>query len=212
MRWIGAAVLAVLFGAALVVASASASPPWQGIDTAWRDLLAAHRTGALTWTARTLHTGGNTLGTTIVGLALAAYWLVRRERVLAMFVLVSAVVVRIVVNVGKYLVDRQRPPDPVVDVVGQSFPSGHVSSATVLAAVVAIVLAHRGRLWPGVVLTAVTALVMAWDRTYLSVHWLSDTIAAAAVAIAVPLVLWPLFAARVTRDGAGGRTPAPPQP
>jgi undecaprenyl-diphosphatase len=159
-------------------------------------LLADNRFGAATWTARTLHTAGNTLGTTVAGLALAGWWLYRRERALAAFVLVAAVLVRIVTNLTKYLVDRPRPPAHVVDVAGDSFPSGHVSSATVLAAAVAVVLISRGRAWLGVTLVTVVALVMAWDRTYLSVHWLSDTVAGAALGIAVPLLVWPLFRAR----------------
>jgi membrane-associated phospholipid phosphatase len=160
-----------------------------------------------------VHTLGNTLGTTVVGLAMAAYWLVRRQRGLAMFLLVSAVSVRVVVNLMKYLVGRPRPPEQLAHVVGNSFPSGHVSSATILAAVFAIVLVHRGARWQAVALTAATALLMAWDRTYLSVHWLSDTVASTAVAVGVPLALWPLFATRVVADlrarAAQSATPTP---
>jgi membrane-associated phospholipid phosphatase len=193
---VGAALLLAVVAAGVAMAYAS---PFQSVDQAWRDLLADNRSDAATWIARTLSTAGNTIGTTIVGLALASWWLYRRERALAAFVLVAAVVVRIITNLTKYLVGRTRPPEQLVQAVGDSFPSGHVSSATVLAAAVAVVLAQRGRARLGVTLVAVVALVMAWDRTYLSVHWLSDTVAAAALGIGVPLLLWPLFHARTSQ-------------
>ncbi len=195
----GAVLLLAVVVAGVALAYAS---PFQSVDQAWRDLLADHRSDAATWIAHTLSTGGNTLGTTIVGLALACWWLYRRERALAAFVLVAAVSVRIITNLTKYLVDRTRPPEQLVQAVGDSFPSGHVSSATVLAAAVAVVLAQRGQARLGVTLVAVVALVMAWDRTYLSVHWLSDTIGGVAVGIGVPLLVWPLF-----RAGAVQRPP-----
>ena len=190
---VGAALLLAVVAAGTALAYTS---PFHAVDQAWRDLLASSRNDAATWLAHALHTVGTTLGTTIAGLALAGWWLYRRERAPAAFVLVAVVLVRIATNVTKYLVDRPRPPQQLTAVTGDSFPSGHVSSATVLATAVAVVLAYRGRAWLGAALVFVVAVVMAWDRTYLSVHWLSDTIGGAALGIGVPLLLWPLFRTR----------------
>jgi membrane-associated phospholipid phosphatase len=204
--------LGVLAGAVVV----GATSPFQGLDDGWRTLLASHRTALATGFAEALSLAGNTVGTTVVAVALAAYWLVRRERALALFVLVSSAAVRALTNLIKVGVDRPRPPQHLVDAAGASFPSGHVSSATVLAMAVALILVHRGmrRRW-GIVLITVTAVLMAWDRTYLSVHWLSDTVAGAALGIAGPLLLWPLFARSAAPTGAPpsppARTPPPAQ-
>jgi undecaprenyl-diphosphatase len=108
--------------------------------------------------------------------------------------------------------DRPRPPDPLADSSGSSFPSGHAANATFytwLAVTVAYRLrprlTHGGAvIAAGIVLTALIGL----SRVYLRVHWMSDVAAgwalgfsAFAAAAVVALIL------RHIRDNPGRDDP-----
>ena len=74
---------------------------------------------------------------------------------------------------------------------GSSFPSGHTSYAA--ATVVALVLLYtrsgpRRPLWWALV--ALGTAAMAWSRTYLHAHWLSDVVAGAAWGSALALAVF----------------------
>jgi membrane-associated phospholipid phosphatase len=91
-------------------------------------------------------------------------------------------------NVIKTLVTRPRPPGAMLNPHGSSFPSGHAAYAGATA--VALVLLFSGPdrkrpLWWA--LAAVITAGMAWSRTYLQVHWLSDVFAGSLLGIAVTL-------------------------
>jgi undecaprenyl-diphosphatase len=91
-------------------------------------------------------------------------------------------------NVIKTLVTRPRPPGAMLNPHGSSFPSGHAAYAGATA--VALVLLFSGPdrkrpLWWA--LAAVFTAGMAWSRTYLQVHWLSDVFAGSLLGIAVTL-------------------------
>lgn len=92
----------------------------------------------------------------------------------------AATVTPVAVNVIKLAVDRQRPTRARVDPLGTSFPSGHAAYAG--ATTVALVLLAsdsrppRRRWW----MVAATGTVgVAWSRTYLQAHWLTDVAAGA---------------------------------
>ncbi len=88
----------------------------------------------------------------------------------------------VIIGIGfheiKAAVDRPRPPDPQVDTVGSSFPSGHAAHSVLYVwLAVTIVL----RLRPGmarataVVTTGIVlAALVGLSRVYLDVHYLSD--------------------------------------
>ena len=92
-------------------------------------------------------------------------------------------------NLAKQLVDRPRPPDSLLHAAGTSFPSGHVAYAGATA--VALVLlytrpgTHRLAWWT---LAALAVAGIAWSRTYLHVHWLTDTVAGAFLGVGVALI------------------------
>jgi membrane-associated phospholipid phosphatase len=96
----------------------------------------------------------------------------------------------------KDLSNQARPPDRLVYTHGSSFPSGHTSYAA--ATLVAIVLLYtelgpRRRLWW--LLVALGTAAMAWSRTYLHAHWLSDVITGGAWGWALALAVFALFQA-----------------
>ena len=85
---------------------------------------------------------------------------------------------------------RARPSfeHPLLDLATYSFPSGHVAGATLLYGVLAAMLVRKCHAWRARALIVSLALALvalvAASRMYLGVHYLSDTIAAFAQALA----------------------------
>lgn len=104
-----------------------------------------------------------------------------RCRILS-FLLVGLTVARIVIHLAlKDGVTRDRPGlDPLVEAVGNSYPSGHVISAVLiwgLAPFIVGLLTWRRSLW--YLVAALAGLVMlssTISRFYLGVHWASDSL------------------------------------
>ena len=112
----------------------------------------------------------------------------RRWRALIAFAVAEALT-PLAGNVIKALVDRPRPPGQMLEAHGSSFPSGHAAyaSATAMAVVLLFsVLGRRRALWFAA--AAVVSAAMAWSRTYLQVHWLSDVTAGGLLGLAVVLL------------------------
>ena len=101
------------------------------------------------------------------------------------FLLATTVGVVVLNNLVKAVVERPRPAiSQIITPTGSSFPSGHSAAAAAAFAALAIVLA-RDRSLPvrrTVCIGAVTvAMVVAWSRVLLGVHWYSDVIAGLAL-------------------------------
>jgi undecaprenyl-diphosphatase len=132
---------------------------------------------------------GRALSIAAIGLVLL---LKRRWRALLAFAATQALT-PLAVNLLKHLADRPRPPGAMLHANGSSFPSGHAAYAGATA--VALVLlftrpgSHRLIWW---LLAALATVGMAWSRTYLQVHWLSDAISGALLGIGVTLVSFAL--------------------
>ena len=125
-------------------------------------------------------------GSTVVGAAvlttLALALLARRQRGLALFVVVTGLGALALGTALKELVGRLRPvvDVPVATAPGPSFPSGHTLTATVWVGAVLLVLlppvperARRAVLGVGVALVVVVGLT----RIALGVHYVSDVVA-----------------------------------
>jgi undecaprenyl-diphosphatase len=134
----------------------------------------------------------NVLGGGIVTIplrALVAIWLglQRRWRAFATWVL-TWLVAELVTALAKGFFHRGRPFEPIVDVVGYSFPSGHAVAGAATAVALVLVLLPPGperRRWE---ITAVGfAFVMAFSRVYLRAHWLSDVAAGVLLGAGVAL-------------------------
>lgn len=81
----------------------------------------------------------------------------------------------------KIIVQRMRPVSDIISVTGYSFPSGHATMATAVALSVYIIFAKRVHLVGLRILLLFVciawALIIAFSRIYLDVHWMSDVIA-----------------------------------
>ena len=77
-----------------------------------------------------------------------------------------------------------------------SFPSGHVANAATIAVTIGVIVPI---VWVWIAGAAYTVL-MALSRTYLGVHWFTDTVGGLLVGAGVALLLWALFAVPLERE------------
>lgn len=108
----------------------------------------------------------------------------------------------------KDLVQRPRPPDPLTEVSGWSFPSGHATHSVIytwLAVTIAFRLrpnlVHRTAvIVGGLVITALVGLT----RVYLNLHWLSDVTSGWALCVAALVIAGAvaLVAGRIRENGS----------
>jgi len=115
--------------------------------------------------------------------------LLRRRPQTALFAAAAGIAVLAFTQVLKAGILRDRPDNTVVLTDTGSFPSGHVASTAAFLVVVALLV---GRVW-GWVLAGFGVLAMMVSRTYLSAHWLVDTVGSVCLAVPVVLLLWLLF-------------------
>ena len=172
-----------------VLASATRRPWFQGMDDAWRRLMIEHRIPWLVDVARVLGVLGSPWVTLPIRLAVSAVLAVRRRWAQFGAFVVALVVSQVLASGLKALVDRPRPSARLVDAYSSSFPSGHAIATAVTAFGIVIAFVPRGRSrWHWIVAATFVATLMSWSRTYLSVHWASDTIAGAAIGIGCALL------------------------
>lgn len=144
--------------------------------------------------------GGHLVGVVIVPLAMVIWLLALRRPWAAGFSIVAAAVSAGLVQLLKALFDRARPEFMLVASDEGSFPSGHVANAATIAVVLALVFGlERSRWWVWLA-GAAYVVAMALARTYLGVHWVTDTIGGALLGAGVAVVLWAPIADRLAAE------------
>lgn len=145
------------------------------------------RSHRLSDVARVATDVGSSLVVVPVALATAVVLAVRRRAAEAAVLVAGVVATWAFVDLAKVIVDRPRPAHPLVDTMGQSFPSGHAAHA-VTWVVVALLLRRsfpglgRGALIVGA--GVAVAVLVAATRVYLRAHYLSDVVGGAGLATA----------------------------
>jgi undecaprenyl-diphosphatase len=127
----------------------------------------------------------------VVGAALLlAGWLLvrRRHRLYAAALVAGGALVWVSVWITKTLVDRPRPPHPLVATSGQSYPSAHGANSVgwlALAIALTVVIPNRAARVASVTVGALLAVLVGLSRIYLRAHYASDVLAGESLAVAM---------------------------
>ena len=186
----------------LVMAGIIALRPTEpfAIDVKWMGEIVEHRSPFWTVPALVMNTlGGGLIGVVIIPLGIAAALLLFRRPWAALYYAIAAALSAGCVQLLKVTVGRARPEDMLVQSDPGSFPSGHTANAATTAVALAIIFYPR--VWVWVVGTAY-AVAMALSRTYLGVHWLSDTIGGLLLGAGVAVLVWAPLAFKLAAEGA----------
>lgn len=179
-----AASLALVMFLALL-ASASDLLPWaSAFDLSVHTWFVSHRTAGSASVAAVITSTASSAFTAplvfLVAAGLTAGPLRARlvRAVLVLLLMLSAILTRFAIS---ELIARPRPPvaDWAVDAGGLSFPSGHTSDAALAAGLIAWLVVRRFSRpprWLVWLIAAAYALLIAWTRVYLGVHWPTDVL------------------------------------
>lgn len=146
--------------------------------------------------------GGGIVGIVVVPLAIIVGLLIARRPWGALVFALASVLSAAAVQVLKGFIGRARPEDMLVTSDVGSFPSGHVANAATVAIVLSLLFALRADRWWAWMLALAYIVAMALSRTYLGVHWLTDTIAGAVLGAGVAVLVWLPFARRLALEAA----------
>lgn len=208
-----AVVLVALAGFALVLGLVAAGwGPLHRLDLRVDDRLNhyfAARPGATSFW-RGVSTVGQPATFEVLAVVAAIVLWVRRNRRLALFVVVTVLGSSALNNVVKFLVDRARPHVEVAltHPAGSSFPSGHAMASFVALGLVALLVRWSAR--PAVAGLAAAgcllgALLVGFSRLALGAHYLSDVVGAWLLGLAWLVALFEVFGVARTREVSESR-------
>ncbi len=130
----------------------------------------------------------------------AAALAIRGRRRLGLFVLGSAIVGRLLVELQKAVLGRARPDqfDGMVVVESYAFPSGHAANSMIVYVLLALLLVPDERRSLAVGAAIVLSLMIGISRVLLGVHWPTDVLGGWAFGL-----LWLLVCFRAVGNWAG---------
>lgn len=169
------------------------------VDVWWNAAVAELYSPILTGFSRVMNwVGGGWFAVLAVPIGGAlALVLVRRPWSAAFFLAAQALSAGSV-QVLKHLFGRVRPEDIIVVSDYGSYPSGHVANSATLAVAAFVIFP---RVWVALV-GAAWIVLMAFSRTYLHAHWLSDTVGGALIGAGTALLMAAVFAVPMARENA----------
>ncbi|GAB2513766.1 hypothetical protein GCM10027064_09480 [Microbacterium petrolearium] len=191
---IGALAAAALLGLVIRLAAGDGPLP---IDSWWRDVVRAAPEGPLLGMSHALDTiGGGRFANLWIPLGLLLVLLALRRPWSALAYAVASLGSTAIVHLGKELFARVRPDDILIHISSAAYPSGHSAFAATVATALWVVFP---RWWVAALGGAWTA-AMAFSRTHLSAHWLTDTVGGALTGMGVVLVVAALLAHRLDEE------------
>jgi undecaprenyl-diphosphatase len=170
------------------------------LDRWWLSVVTSWQAGPLTRAGEVLSYLAGPWGGTVVVAILVVLLLWRRRIWTAVFLALAEACGSGASQLIKHLVERPRPPHPLVRADFGSFPSGHVITTTVVGLALVAALSRPGRRALPLTGVAIAAALMMCCRTYLRAHWLTDTFESVLVASGIALVLWYLFTPALRRE------------
>lgn len=137
--------------------------------------------------------GAGVIGVFVVPLLVIAVLLIVKRRWAALYFAVASIISAGLVQLVKNSVGRPRPEEILIPVDFGSFPSGHAANAATMAVTLALIL-RRSWVWFA---GAAYVVLMLLSRTYLGVHWLTDTLGGVVLGAGVAVLVWAPFAYRL---------------
>ncbi len=171
------------------------------------------RVGVLTGFFTFLSLVGGGLVTIPLRILVAAWLLFRRRWVAASTFVLVWVASEALLTWLKIFFHRGRPPGPLVETNGFSFPSGHAVAGAALAVALVLVFfppGPRRRKWE--LLAIGFTFVMALSRVYLSAHWFSDVVTGVLLGTGIALGSAALVTEVTNALSARGVIPRPETP
>ncbi|WP_431279588.1 phosphatase PAP2 family protein [Leifsonia poae] len=167
------------------------------IDAEWMGEIVEHRSPF--WLGLSLffnYAGGGIIGSIVIPVLIFLTLLAFRRPWGATYFAIASILSVLCVQILKVTVGRARPTDILVQSDTGSFPSGHTANAATMVVVLGIIF-PRVWVWAA---GAAWALLMAFSRTYLGAHWLSDTIAGLLIGSGIAVIVWAPLAYRIARE------------
>ena len=196
----GLVLLAAAAAFAAVMAAEKTRPFTARLDRWWLSVVTSWQAGPLTRAGEVLSYLAGPWGGTVVVVILVVLLLWRRRIWTAVFLALAEACGSSASQLIKHLVERPRPPHPLVQADFGSFPSGHVITTAVVGLALVAALSRPGRRRLPLIGVMIAAVLMMCCRTYLRAHWLTDTFESVLVASGVALVLWFAFAPVLRRE------------
>ncbi|MFB8281988.1 phosphatase PAP2 family protein [Nocardia colli] len=187
------------------------------IDTPVADWAVAHRNGTLTPLAKIVSNLGGTVAMSILATVAVLAFALRGYRREAALIAATGLGAWVLVDGGKNLIARPRPPivDHVVVKTNFAYPSGHSLGSIVVISVLAILLIPRLRRpatrWAAAVVAAIFVAAVGLSRIYLGVHWSTDVLGGwslGALWVIICFLGYLYFGQRQARTAAEFRDPA----
>ncbi|MFS0866664.1 phosphatase PAP2 family protein [Microbacterium sp. 179-B 1A2 NHS] len=194
MAIIGAVLLVVAVGVGIAVVTTDSD--LIDLDAWWNAYVTTFLPGIAPVSFFMNVAGAGVIGTYVVPLVGAALLALFRRPWGAVLFLAASAFGALVVQLLKSVFGRVRPEEILVISDHGSFPSGHTANAAVLATVAVILFP---RVWVLIVGLAWT-LLMAFSRTQVHAHWLSDTLGAMILGVATTLLVAAALAIPVVRE------------
>ncbi len=129
-----------------------------------------------------------------IGGGLLLWWL--RGKWTGIYFFAASAMGGLIVQILKNAFGRARPDDFLLEIGSASFPSGHTANAATLAVALGLVV---GRWWVWS-LGALYTIAMALSRTYLGVHWATDTLGGILVGAGAAFIVWAPLASRIKAE------------
>ena len=184
----GVALLAVAAAFAALIAAEPVRPFTAPLDRWWLSVVTPWQARPLTRAGEVLSYLAGPWGGTVVVVILVVLLLWRRRIWTAVFLALAEACGSGSSQLIKHLVERPRPPHPLVRADFGSFPSGHVITTLVVGLALVAALSRPGRRVLPLTGVAIAAALMMCCRTYLRAHWLTDTFESVLVASGIALV------------------------